>query len=118
MTWLPNQLDHQHVGAVHLPAPTNLTPILTFEGSPCKACGALPDYAELQCASNFSFLHGASHAEDLAARAAQLGYAALVVTNPASLRGVDQRGRNDSRANCGRSRRSRVAYRLNRPVKA
>lgn len=37
MIWLANQLDHQHVGAVHLPAPTNhLTPILTFGGSPCK----------------------------------------------------------------------------------
>ncbi|MFM0367156.1 error-prone DNA polymerase [Paraburkholderia sediminicola] len=50
--------------------------------------GALPDYAELQCASNFSFLHGASHAEDLAARAAQLGYAALAVTDECSLAGV------------------------------
>ncbi|MFM0382752.1 error-prone DNA polymerase [Paraburkholderia dipogonis] len=50
--------------------------------------GALPDYAELQCASNFSFLYGASHAEDLAARAAQLGYAALAVTDECSLAGV------------------------------
>ncbi|QCP54490.1 error-prone DNA polymerase [Trinickia violacea] len=50
--------------------------------------GALPDYAELQCASNFSFLHGASHAEDLAARAAQLGYVALAVTDECSLAGV------------------------------
>src|SRR5258708_39235153 len=50
--------------------------------------GALPDYAELQCASNFSFLLGASHAEDLAARAAQLGYAALAVTDECSLAGV------------------------------
>lgn len=50
--------------------------------------GALPDYAELQCASNFSFLHGASHAEDLAARAAQLGYAALAITDECSLAGV------------------------------
>ena len=50
--------------------------------------GALPEYAELQCASNFSFLRGASHAEDLAARAAQLGYAALAVTDECSLAGV------------------------------
>ena len=29
----------------------------------------LPDYAELFCMSNFSFLQGASHAEELVARA-------------------------------------------------
>ncbi|MFX1689772.1 error-prone DNA polymerase [Paraburkholderia sp. A2RI-6] len=50
--------------------------------------GALPAYAELQCASNFSFLRGASHADDLAARAAQLGYAAIAVTDECSLAGV------------------------------
>ncbi|WP_042271251.1 error-prone DNA polymerase [Paraburkholderia heleia] len=50
--------------------------------------GALPAYAELQCVSNFSFLHGASHADDIAARAAQLGYAAIAVTDECSLAGV------------------------------
>jgi error-prone DNA polymerase len=50
--------------------------------------GALPGYAELQCASNFSFLQGASHADDLVARAAQLGYAALAITDECSLAGV------------------------------
>ena len=34
-----------------------------------KPVAALPDYAELQCASNFSFLRGASHPEELVARA-------------------------------------------------
>ena len=34
-------------------------------------------YAELRCKSNFSFLRGASHPEELARRAAELGYAAL-----------------------------------------
>lgn len=48
----------------------------------------LPAYAELQCMSNFSFLHGASHAEQLAQRAAQLGYAALAITDECSLAGV------------------------------
>ena len=38
----------------------------------------LPAYAELYCASNFSFLRGASHPEELVARAHALGYAALV----------------------------------------
>ena len=37
-------------------------------------------YAELQCTTNFSFLHGASHAEELATQAKHLGLAALAVT--------------------------------------
>jgi error-prone DNA polymerase len=49
---------------------------------------ALPAYAELFCFSNFTFLHGASHAEELAERAAQLGYAGLAVTDECSLAGV------------------------------
>ena len=48
----------------------------------------LPDYAELFCLSNFSFLQGASHAEELAERAVQLGYTALAVTDECSLAGV------------------------------
>ncbi|WP_420473268.1 error-prone DNA polymerase [Noviherbaspirillum sp. ST9] len=49
---------------------------------------ALPAYAELQCVTNFSFLRGASHAEELVARAASLGYAALAITDECSLAGV------------------------------
>jgi error-prone DNA polymerase len=48
----------------------------------------LPAYAELFCLSNFSFLRGASHAEELAERAAQLGYSALAITDECSLAGV------------------------------
>jgi error-prone DNA polymerase len=50
--------------------------------------GCLPDYAELHCLSNFSFLRGASHPEELVARAAALGYAALALTDECSLAGV------------------------------
>ncbi len=46
------------------------------------------DYAELQCASNFSFLRGASHPEQLVARAAELGYAALALTDECSVAGA------------------------------
>jgi error-prone DNA polymerase len=49
---------------------------------------SLPDYAELFCLSNFTFLQGASHAEELVARAVQLGYAALALTDECSLAGV------------------------------
>jgi error-prone DNA polymerase len=48
----------------------------------------LPEYAELQCVSNFSFLRGASHPEELVERAAQLGYNALAITDECSLAGV------------------------------
>ncbi|HEX8787756.1 MAG TPA: PHP domain-containing protein, partial [Telluria sp.] len=48
----------------------------------------LPDYAELFCLSNFSFLQGASHAEELVERAVQHGYSALAITDECSLAGV------------------------------
>jgi error-prone DNA polymerase len=49
---------------------------------------ALPEYAELHCLSNFSFLRGASHPEELAGQAAGQGYAALALTDECSLAGV------------------------------
>ncbi len=48
----------------------------------------LPDYAELHCVSNFSFLRGASHPEELVERAAALGYKALALTDECSLAGA------------------------------
>ncbi|MGA2253285.1 MAG: error-prone DNA polymerase [Thermoguttaceae bacterium] len=45
-------------------------------------------YAELHAKSNFSFLEGASHPEELVERAAELHYAALAVTDRNSLAGV------------------------------
>jgi len=48
----------------------------------------LPDYAELHCLSNFSFLRGASHPEELAERAKALGYKALALTDECSLAGA------------------------------
>ena len=48
----------------------------------------LPAYAELHCRSNFSFLTGASHPQELVQRAAQLGYAALAITDECSVAGV------------------------------
>jgi len=48
----------------------------------------LPEYAELHCLSNFTFLRGASHAEELAERAAALGYKALAITDECSMAGV------------------------------
>jgi error-prone DNA polymerase len=50
--------------------------------------GCLPEYAELHCLSNFSFLRGASHPEELVERAAALGYSALALTDECSLAGI------------------------------
>jgi error-prone DNA polymerase len=47
-----------------------------------------PAYAELHCLSNFTFLRGASHPQELIARAAELGYTALALTDECSLSGV------------------------------
>ena len=45
-------------------------------------------YAELHCKTNFSFLEGASHPDELVVRAAELGYHALAITDRNSLAGV------------------------------
>ncbi|PID64083.1 MAG: error-prone DNA polymerase [Gammaproteobacteria bacterium] len=47
-----------------------------------------PDYAELHAVSNFSFLRGASHPEELVDTALALGYRALAITDECSLAGV------------------------------
>lgn len=49
---------------------------------------SLPSYAELHCRSNFTFLHGASHPEELVERACDLGYSSLAITDECSLAGV------------------------------
>ena len=45
-------------------------------------------YVELQVASNYSFLRGASHVEELFAQAAAYGYPALAITDRNSLAGI------------------------------
>ncbi len=46
------------------------------------------NYVELQVTSNFSFLHGGSHPDELAITAAALGLAAVAITDRNSLAGV------------------------------
>ncbi|WP_282278001.1 error-prone DNA polymerase [Stenotrophomonas sp. PS02297] len=48
----------------------------------------LPAYAELHCLSDFSFLRGATSAEELFARARDCGYEALAITDECSLAGI------------------------------
>ena len=47
-----------------------------------------PRYAELHCTSNFSFLRGASHPDELVHAAAALGYEALAITDRSTLTGI------------------------------
>jgi error-prone DNA polymerase len=53
----------------------------------CAAPADVP-YAELAVTSNFTFLTGASHPEELVARAAELGYAAVAVADTNTLAGI------------------------------
>ena len=61
------------------------------------------DYIELRARSAFSFLEGASAPEDLAARAAELGYNALAMGDRDGLRGAAFLSR---RKECGASAKS------------
>lgn len=45
-------------------------------------------YAELHCVSNYSFLRGASHPEELVQQAYELGYAAVAITDECSYSGL------------------------------
>jgi error-prone DNA polymerase len=48
----------------------------------------MPAYAELQTTSNFTFLRGASHPEELVLHAQELGLAALAITDRNSFAGI------------------------------
>ena len=45
-------------------------------------------YVELHCKSNFSFLTGASHPDELVERASELGYRGLALTDESSIAGA------------------------------
>ena len=60
-------------------------PVRPRSASPAPA---IPDYAELRCISNFTFLRGASRPEELVERAKSLGYRALAITDECSLAGI------------------------------
>jgi error-prone DNA polymerase len=59
-----------------------------LQPEPVATPPAAPDYAELCATSNFSFLRGASHPEEYVTRAAELGLAAIAITDRNSLAGV------------------------------
>lgn len=53
-----------------------------------NATTARPYFAELNCLSNFSFLQGASHPEELVQAAVSAGYQGLAITDECSLAGA------------------------------
>ncbi|HWT32049.1 MAG TPA: hypothetical protein VN240_13625 [Propylenella sp.] len=61
---------------------------LAYLGERVRPPGGGPQYAELLAASNFSFLRGASHPEELAAAAAVLGLAGFAIADRNTLAGV------------------------------
>src|SRR5215831_4368725 len=58
-----------------------------LDAAPIRRPAAIA-YAELHCKTNFSFLEGASHPDELVHRAAELGYRALAITDRNSLAGI------------------------------
>ena len=63
-------------------------PTLLSRPTPRSPACSTPAYAELQVTSNFSFLQGASHPEELVQSAAQIGYRAIAITDRNSLAGI------------------------------
>jgi error-prone DNA polymerase len=47
-----------------------------------------PNYAELHCLTNYTFLRGASHPEEMIKQASKLGYSAIAITDECSVAGV------------------------------
>ena len=59
-----------------------------YHARPPAAGVASADYAELEVTTNFSFLRGASHPDEMVYRAAELGHRAIAITDFSSLAGV------------------------------
>jgi error-prone DNA polymerase len=55
---------------------------------PGRPMGQPLRYAELHCITNFTFLRGASHPQELVEQAGSLGYTALAITDECSVAGV------------------------------
>ena len=81
---LESILSDRHAPLPALPASPRKQ--VSVPGSPRKQ-GSVP-YAELHCHSNFSFLDGASHPEELVTEAARIGLEALALTDHNGFYGI------------------------------
>jgi error-prone DNA polymerase len=71
--------------------PSSNRPVVPFPAprpGPARPAAGVPAYAELLAASNFSFLRGASHPEEIAATASLLGLAGFTLADRNTLAGV------------------------------
>ena len=81
------------VRATHFPGDGSDSPAWGASANPTKRprslrrAGSTP-YAELHCHTNFSFLDGASHAEELVEEAVRLGLEALAITDHDGFYGI------------------------------
>ncbi|WP_076997625.1 error-prone DNA polymerase [Variovorax sp. KK3] len=80
---MPELSDKQILKRRRAEAAANAPPSQAKPGPP-----GLPAYAELHCLTNFSFQRGASHPQEMVARAYDLGYEALAITDECSVGGV------------------------------
>src|SRR6185312_1994582 len=71
----------------HLRRSADTLSVVVHARPPCLR-RAMSSYAELQVTTNFSFLRGASHAEELVVQARHLGLHAIAVTDRNTLAGV------------------------------
>jgi error-prone DNA polymerase len=63
-------------------------PARVIRGNRVSGPDPVPGYAELQVTSNFSFLRGASHPDELVVTAAALGHQAIAITDRNSVAGI------------------------------
>ena len=88
------RIEDATAGATGSTAPACTAPAPAPGTRPAGTCmgsmvnGRHVAYAELQAVSNFSFLRGASHAEELVERAAALGLAAIGIADRNTLAGA------------------------------
>jgi error-prone DNA polymerase len=79
--WPPRPVDIE-------PIRQHPTPRDTGRSGPSRPDADPPRYAELHLHTSFSFLDGASHPEEIVARAAELGYTHLAITDHNGLHGA------------------------------
>lgn len=75
----------------HRPHPMHLAPRHEHDGGPPPIphpAPSIPGYTELEVTSNFTFLTGASHPDEMVRRAAELGHRAIAITDTNSLAGI------------------------------
>ena len=70
------------------PHPAKLGPRGASHAAPSASREPRPEYAELAITSNFTFLTGASHPEELVEQAAHLGHAAAAIADTNTLAGI------------------------------